>query len=174
MFHSEQPDPLPEHDFSGYPVSVGFNPAHFSEPPESVSLRLFEQETGREVPAIVQRQQDNDPHGLLTAHQFVLFPGERLGWGQAYRVELRYRADGRQHHAWTFRTRAFDAPLHEVTEGGQTVQAEAGRPFLLYVPPGEATRSRDVPRGESAMATACGPAGRCAWTPCSSIPTCCG
>ncbi|MFO7581451.1 hypothetical protein, partial [Guyparkeria sp.] len=144
VFFAEQPDPLPGHDFSGYPVSVGFNPAHFPEPPGQVTLRLVEAETGRPVPAIVQRQHDNDPHGLLTEHQFVLFPGERLGWGQDYRVELRYHDDRSHRHAWSFRTREPDAPMHEITEAGQVVQAEPGRPFLLYVPPGDGSDRGDA------------------------------
>ncbi|MDG4867505.1 CAP domain-containing protein [Guyparkeria sp. 1SP6A2] len=136
VFFAEQPDPLPGHAVSGYPISVQFNPARFPEAPEAVRLQLFEAETGRRLPMIVQRQKSNDPHGLLNDHQFVLFPRERLEWGQTYRAELRYGKDG-QHHAWRFRVRERQDPVHRITEVDQIVRPEPGRPFLLQIPPVE-------------------------------------
>lgn len=151
VFFAEEPDPLPDHRFSGYPVSVSFNPAHFRKPPDQVTLRLVEVETGRILPIIVQREKDNDPHGLLTDHQFVLFPRDRLGWGQDYRVELRYHADGWRRHEWSFRTRELDAPMHVITQARQTVRPEPGKPFLIYVPPEKAPDRSDATRTGPAM-----------------------
>jgi len=137
VFFAEQPDPLPGHAVSGYPISVQFNPARFPEPPRAVRLQLFEADTGRRLPVIVQRQKDNDPHGLLDEHQFVLFPRERLAWGESYRAELRYGNDGQHRHVWRFRVRERQDPVHRITEVDQIVRPEPGRPFLLQVPPVE-------------------------------------
>jgi len=151
LFFAEAPDPLPEHAFSGYPVSVSFNPAHFRTAPADVRLRLYEADSGRAVPVLRQLDAASDPNGLLTEHQFVLFPAERLEWGRDYRVELTYGSDDRQHHAWTFRTREPDVPMHRITDVGHRIDAEAGHPFLLFVPPGEGASINDVAQGESVM-----------------------
>ena len=137
VFFAEQPDPLPGHAVSGYPISVQFNPARFPTAPEAVRMQLFEAETGRRLPVIVQRQEGNDPNGLLNEHQFVLFPRERLAWGETYRAELRYGKDGAHRHVWRFRVRERQDPVHRITEADQMVRPEPGRPFLLQVPPVE-------------------------------------
>ncbi len=137
VFFAEQPDPLPGHAVSGYPISVQFNPVRFPEAPQAVRLQLVEAETGRRLPMIVQRQKSNDPHGLLNDHQFVLFPRGRLEWGQTYRAELRYGKDGLHNHAWGFRVRERQEPVHWITEADHIVRPEPGRPFLLQIPPVE-------------------------------------
>jgi hypothetical protein len=135
-FFLEEPDPLPDLEVSGNPVSLQFNPALV----EQVTLNGFElyrTDGEGEYPVETRLMRaDTDPNRLLTDHEFALFPLERLAWGARYRVEADVRLDDRPLKlAWQFTTRVAGAPLVEVTGRRSQWVFEPGVPFWVYVPP---------------------------------------
>ncbi len=102
-FYAENPDPLPDHQVSGYPISVEFNSALYPAAPEEVDLTLQDDE-GTPLESIMLMDRDNDPQQYLTAHQFALFPLEHLEWGRRYRATLAFDGQTRQ---WCFATRSL-------------------------------------------------------------------
>ncbi len=135
VFYSEVPDPLPESDVSGFPVSVVFNPVFFKQVSD-VSLELYKDQ--EKVPAYLM-DQGNDPHGKFSAHQFALFPEERLAYNTHYRAVLQYRyEDEVQKHTWHFSTTRIEEPLYEITQAQQTIHIKAGSSSVLYFKPRDA------------------------------------
>lgn len=138
-FFIEEPDPLPDLEVSGYPFSVQFNPA-LAGRVEVEGFALFR--LGRHGEQVVGPLRlldaETDPHGLLDAHSFAVFPLQRLAWGADYRARFDVRVDGEPRRLeWTFGTRG---------KGIQTLRAEAdlsrfvlrnGTDYLLYLPPRE-------------------------------------
>lgn len=135
VFFDEQPDPLPGQTFSGYPVSVQFNPALYPDPPQSVTLTIYAKGQDNPLAAHPLLSAANDPNGLLTPHQYALFPKQRLEWGQRYRVELSYQAEQRNTQQWWFTTKALDKPLVVLEDTPTSVEMSAGEPFVIYAQP---------------------------------------
>ena len=135
VFYEESPDPLPESEVSGFPISVIFNPAFF-EQVSAVSLTLYK---GQErVPAYFM-DKENDPHGRFSTHQFALFPSERLAYNTRYRAVLQYRyKDEMQQHTWHFSTTQIEEPLYTITQPEQTIHIKAGGGGTLYFKPKDA------------------------------------
>lgn len=138
-FFVEEPDPLPDLEVSGYPVSIQFNPARVRRVVLQ-AFRLFRMEPGS--PVAVERvrllDQASDPHQLLSAFEFALFPLERLDWGAHYRVEVEALLDGQPRRlSWSFSTRGEDLPHLVVTESVQRFVVQPDKDYLLYLPPQE-------------------------------------
>ncbi len=135
VFYDEAPDPLPESEVSGFPVSVIFNPAFF-EQVSDVSLALYKDQ--EKVPAYFM-DKENDPHGRFSAHQFALFPEERLAYNTRYKVVLQYRYKGEeQQHTWHFSTTQVEETLYAITQSKQTIHIKAGSECVLYFKPKDA------------------------------------
>jgi uncharacterized protein YkwD len=136
-FFNESPDPLPDYQVSGYPLSVQFNPAHVQRAAVR-SFRVFHEAQGgrRELRATRLLDARSDPHDKFGPLEFALFPLQRLGWDQAYAAEAVFAVDGREEtFRWRFRTRAAGAPLYTATAQGETLPVVAGRAYAIYVPP---------------------------------------
>jgi len=133
-FYREEPDPLPEYDVSGYPVSVAFNDRYFRKV-DLISFRLFEEGGSAPLPARLLDKR-TDPHHRLTRRQFALMPLQRLKWGQRYRAEIVYRHKGKRHTLrWHFTTRRPEKPLRIVSGKQESITLEGGRSYWLYFPP---------------------------------------
>jgi len=140
VFYEESPDPLPESEVSGFPVSVIFNPAFFdpaaSEQISDVSLTLYKNQ--EKVPAYFM-DRGNDPHGRFSTHQFALFPEERLAYNTRYEAVLRYRyKDEVQQRIWHFSTTQIEEPLYMIIQPEQTIHIKAGSDCVLYFKPKDA------------------------------------
>ncbi len=140
VFYDEAPDPLPESEVSGFPVSVIFNPAFFSpassEQVSDVSLALYKNQ--KKVPAYFM-DKENDPHGRFSDHQFALFPEERLAYNTRYKAVLRYRyKDEVQQRIWHFSTTQIEEPLYMIIQPEQTIHIKAGSECVLYFKPKDA------------------------------------
>jgi len=132
VFYEESPDPLPESEVSGFPVSVIFNPAFF-EQVSDVSLALYKNH--KKVPAYLM-DKENDPHRKFSTHQFALFPLERLAYNTRYEAVLEYRYKGEmQQRTWHFSTTQIEEPLYRITQPEQTIHIKAGRDCVLYFKP---------------------------------------
>ncbi len=138
-FFIEDPDPLPDHEVSGYPVSIQFNPGGAGEVSiEAFRLLKLEDEQQSVVEPLRLLDAASDPHGLLDGHQFALFPLERLDWGARYLAEVEAIVDGEVRHIrWGFETRVPDAPLLTAAAARQRFVVRPGVDYLLYLPPSE-------------------------------------
>lgn len=150
-FFVEEPDPLPDLDVSGYPLSIQVNPARVSD----VRVRrfaLFRVVDGADVAVTETRllDHDSDPNAALSPHEFALFPLQRLAWGARYRVEADLLLDGSERMLrWTFTTAGADSPLLTAATDRQRFFVDNGVTYLLYLPPGpDSTRTALSARAE--------------------------
>ncbi|MCF6207191.1 MAG: CAP domain-containing protein [Sulfurovum sp.] len=134
VFYSEIPDPLPDYDVSGFPISVAFNDFYFYKV-ELISFKLYDGR-GREVVPVRIMNRSNDPHGRFTSHQFALFPMKRLEYDTDYRVEVVYRDKGsKKRRSWTFHTKRLDETLFRIAKRTGTITIKPHKSYLLYLVP---------------------------------------
>lgn len=136
-FFVEEPDPLPDRDFSGQPISVQVNPTH-ADRVVLERFRLFRvrNDTRHLVDAVRVLDADSDPNGLLTTHEFALFPLQRLAWNARYEVIAELLLDGRpQRLAWQFSTKGDGLRVLTAVRDRQRFYVPSGEPLWLYLPP---------------------------------------
>lgn len=137
-FYIEDPDPLPDRDVAGYPISLQFNPAKVDKI-EIERFALFRLQDEERIAVTDVRLLDagNDPHHLLSSHEFALFPLQRLAWSTRYLVSLSVKLDGEpQQLEWTFTTCGDDMPLLTVAQPTERFTFDPRSVFRVYVPPG--------------------------------------
>jgi hypothetical protein len=133
-FYNESPDPLQEYMVSGFPVSVQFNPAFYTNV-KLLSFRLFD-ENAKEIQETKILQKKNDRNHLFTSHQFALMPLKRLEFNTLYTVYFEGFADGKKvQKRWTFRTTKPDHILYRITQNESTLNVEAGSTVVVYMVP---------------------------------------
>lgn len=133
-FYNEVPDPLPDYDVSGYPVSVQFNDLYYTGI-KLKSFRLFDEEN-KEIPMSRILTHANDPHQRLKKMQFALMPIKRLEYATTYRAVFEAEVDGKPYQkSWKFTTRSFREKLYRIEKEKTTLRAEAGSTVILYFVP---------------------------------------
>ncbi len=133
-FYRETPDPLPDFDVSGFPVSISFNDYFFHD----VKLRAFKlyESNGKEIVYKRILSQKSDPNRHFTPYEFALFPLERLAYDTWYRASVVYLDKGREvTKIWTFHTRKPVEKLIRITQKEATVTLERGRGYWVYFVP---------------------------------------
>jgi len=132
-FYSEIPDPLPDYEVSGFPVSIMFNDYYFKE----IHLEAFELYCeGRVVNNVRLMTKESDPHSRFTDKQFALFPLERLEYDSEYSAVVTYTYQGKvEEKQWKFRTKRPKDTLHTVREKEAYITIEAGRSHTVYFKP---------------------------------------
>ncbi|RTZ59825.1 MAG: hypothetical protein DSZ33_03750 [Gammaproteobacteria bacterium] len=145
-FFDESPDPLPDLDVSGYPLSLQFNPGKV----KSVHLDSFILEKKNRngiwerVKAIRELNRESDPNQVLSKWQFAWFPLKRLDWGTYYRASVNALIDKRKTRIqWHFRTQALDTPLYILKREHRNVKVYPDRWVALYFEP-DKTSSRPL------------------------------
>ena len=132
-FYAEVPDPLPDHEVSGFPISVEFNDHYFKEVVMG-SFKLFKAD--EEVVNVLLMDKENDPHRKFTDKQYALFPLERLEYDTVYSVVVEYSVKGKSEKImWTFTTKRPTEALYIVTEKEETINIGAGRSHMIYFRP---------------------------------------
>jgi uncharacterized protein YkwD len=135
VFFNEQPDPLPNHDVSGFPISISFNPVHFKII-KLLNFQLFKGEEETPLFNTLVYDQKKDPNQRLEKFTFVLFPLERLEWNQEYRVKFLAVVDKQLlEKEWRFTTRNPSIPLHRIDNEKETITVKVNEPHLFYFPP---------------------------------------
>lgn len=152
VFYEESPDPLPDRSFSGYPLSIQFNPAMVGKVALK-NFRVFEHQgplqRGRINPAFLRPitsirllSTKTDPNQKLTPLEFALFPMERLEWHTIYVGEAEVVVDGRREiHRWHFTTRDPGAPVIRLNRSQERVSVSepipirSGKTYVIYLPP---------------------------------------
>ena len=134
VFYDESPDPLPNHDVSGFPVSVEFNDYYFDKV-DVTSFILFDS-SNRVVDDVLFMHKENDPHQRFSAMQYALFPLKRLEYDTQYRVEVMYTIKGKTHALnWAFNTRQPTEKLHRIESKNARIELAKGESHILYFPP---------------------------------------
>ena len=136
-FFIEEPDPLPDLDVSGYPLSIQFNPAR-AQAVELTAFRLFRVvgDTLVTVEPVRLLHSGNDPNHLLSDHEFALFPLTRLVWGAHYHAQVEARVDGvTRRFDWSFSTLGLGMPLLTAEHTQQRFTVRNGVDYLLFLPP---------------------------------------
>ncbi len=132
-FYSETPDPLPDYDVSGFPVSVEFNDYYFKEV-TLISFNLYDQR-GNIVDTHLM-DSNNDPHQRFTHNQFCIFPLERLEYNQAYRAELIYESKEKMKTiTWKFYTKQIKEKLYTITKNYEKITLEPRKSYVIYFKP---------------------------------------
>ena len=132
-FYSENPDPLPDHEVSGFPISIEFND-HFFKEVEVYSFKLFKK--GEELSNVRLMDKYSDPHQRFTEKQYALFPLERLEYDTQYSAEVEYVSNNKTEKLmWTFRTQIPTEKLHIVTQKEESIEIESGNSYIIYFKP---------------------------------------
>ncbi len=133
-FYAEIPDPLPDFDVSGFPVSISFND-YFFKHITLRSFRLFEV-GGKEVAYKRVLSKESDPNRRFSGLQFALFPLNRLKYDTSYRAEVIYVHHGREiTKTWTFHTHKPQEKLLRITALDTKVDLQRGKGYQLYFVP---------------------------------------
>ncbi len=133
-FYSEVPDPLPDYEVSGFPISVEFND-HFFKNVTLHSFKLYV-EGGEEVRDVRLMDISSDPHQKFTVNQYALFPLQRLEYDQKYRAEVTYVSKGkRETLIWYFHTQRPTEEFHLITQKEETISIDSAKSHIIYFRP---------------------------------------
>ena len=96
VFYDETPDPLPDLDVSGYPLSLQFNPGKVKAAKVSAFTLEKKNKNGSwmRIKAVRELNHKSDPEKSFTKLQFAWFPLQRLDWNSTYRASVSVDIDG--------------------------------------------------------------------------------
>lgn len=130
VFYDEFPDPLPDREVSGYPISVKFNRFKVQSVPKMLSFKLFLGD--KEIESRVL-DYSNDPNKKLSKYEFVLFPMERLDFNTEYRAIFVYEEDGEKKRIeWNFKTKTLPYPM---LKDDSVFKVKSGKIYAVYMKP---------------------------------------
>ena len=134
VFFNELPDPLPNYDVSGFPISISFNQALFKTI-KFLNFELFNNQ-GKRMDNTLIYNSKTDPNRRLNKFSFVLFPLDRLEWNSHYSVKFLAIVDKKLiEKKWSFKTRRNTFPLHKIEDEEKTITVKVNQPNLFYFPP---------------------------------------
>lgn len=138
-FFEESPDPLPQQNVSGYPISLEFNAFKYKNKTITIkSFKLYDA-YDNEIKNTFLMDENNDPNQKHTPYQFTLFPLQRLDFNALYFVKVIYEIDGEeQYKKWKFTTENFQYPYFIFHKNDEVFQLESGKTYLIYLPPRDA------------------------------------
>ncbi|MDB2562099.1 choice-of-anchor D domain-containing protein [Sulfurimonas sp.] len=140
-FFEESPDPLPTCSVSGNPISIQFNPVTSG----NISMQSFKlyDANNSEITDLTLLNSVTDPNSRLSSKEYVIFPNERLGFGEKYKTEFIYTDDGvSKTKSWEFYTRALDHDYYVVTDTNTNFNVVSGKDYYVYVPPTDCNDTR--------------------------------
>jgi len=127
VFYNEIPDPLPNIDVSGYPISILFNPYYYKH------IKLIDFKIDNMTYKIITK--NNDVNHKLKYNQFVLFPLKRLDYDKTYYIHAKFLVDGKiKVFNWKFHTEKTNNIL-EVTQINQTFYIKPNIKYSIYFKP---------------------------------------
>lgn len=132
VFYEETPDPLPDRSISGYPISVQFN-KYLVKDIKFESFKLYKN-CKTEVVKTRLLNKASDPNRVFTAHEFALFPLDRLEFGTLYCVKFKFIQNNRPRVlSWSFETENLDN-LIEITKDARLF-IESGKTYHFNIKP---------------------------------------
>jgi len=134
-FFSEIPDPLPDYDVSGYPISIEFNPFYFNE--NDINLLSFEiRDKNGNILDTVYIDSRNDINHKFPKMAYAIFPKKRLEWNSRYFVRAKFYINGEEKtFKWSFKTRSLPYKILRVTSYNQTFYVKPNKEYALYFVP---------------------------------------
>ncbi|MCV6608767.1 MAG: CAP domain-containing protein [Campylobacterales bacterium] len=138
VFYEEDPDPLPRHKVSGYPLSIEFNKNRFDM--ANFKAKSFEllDESLTPLDLISHKgettmSEKNDPNKKFSKHQFAIFPKKRLDYGKTYHGRFSYTYNGTfQTIQWSFQTKDLE---DLITYQEKPIPIVLGNSYNIYIPP---------------------------------------
>ena len=106
-FYNEIPDPLPDLKFSGYPISIQFNPSKANKV-NIQKVTIAYKDDSQWIPIKKKREinEKTDPHKKFSSLEFAWFPLDKLKAGTQYRVTINAQIDGQAKKIqWKFKTK---------------------------------------------------------------------
>ncbi len=132
VFYNEDPDPLPQYDVSGFPISIEFNDYYYKDVKVD-SFKLYQGD--REVDSLFMDKQ-SDPNGKFTKNQFALFPIKRLKFNTKYKAIVKYRVGNKEFSkTWSFKTIKPALEIIETEGNGESLKLKSGVSYAIYFPP---------------------------------------
>ena len=102
-FSGESPDPMPDYNQTGNPISIQFNNYYYPREITFQSFKLFKAD--KEITQIQILKKDTDPNNKFSEYQFALFPLKVLDKDTIYRVNFKYKYNEISKDInWSFRT----------------------------------------------------------------------
>ncbi len=136
-FYEESPDPLPDLETAGDPLSIQFNPDRVATVQiQDYHLWRVEARTPRREIPLRSLNARSDPHHKLGALDYGFFPLEHLGWGRRYQAQVHALVDGKPLSLkWGFSTRDPGVPVLSPGGAQHRLEIPADHRFLLFLPP---------------------------------------
>ncbi len=133
VFYNETPDPLPDYDVSGFPITIQFNDYYIKEA-QVRSISLFDP-SGKEIKSKILYDK-NDSNHLMKPGQYALLPLTRLAYDTTYRVVLHYKSHGKEViKRWQFHTRKLKQPAFVIKKMNGKITIKPHTTYTLYFPP---------------------------------------
>jgi len=102
-FSGETPNPIPDYNETGNPISIQFNEYYYSNKIDIKSFKLFQEK--KEITETRVLTENTDPNKRFSNYQYALFPLKVLKKNTIYRAEFSYRYNSRDKNiVWSFRT----------------------------------------------------------------------
>lgn len=140
-FFQETPDPMPDQEISGYPVSVQFNPIDTTEPITLERFKLYKNCSTEPLSQTRILTEQSDPNRQFSNKEFALFPLQRLAFGTLYCVEFDYREGDTPHSLqWRFETESI-ANRIDIDDDGQTHTLQRNKRYHINFIPWDVTLS---------------------------------
>jgi len=142
-FFNETPDPLPNYDVSGYPISVIFNDTQV-EGNVTIHTNDFslKDENNTPVNIIKLLNKNSDDNNETNEYEFAIFPEKRLDWGSKYHVSLTYSDNNGTHNKqWCFSTTSLASfgaeEVYKITNTNTDIylQVESNKKYAIYIVP---------------------------------------
>lgn len=138
-FYEESPDPLPNYDVSGIPISIEFNSHDFDMSNFTLKSFTLHDENNNSVNLISYSdgtkimKKSNDINNEFTKYQFAIFPEKRLDYNKTYNAifSYNYNAENRDIR-WSFKTKALKNLLKY---SGESLQIKLNKKYFIYIEP---------------------------------------
>jgi len=102
-FNGETPDPMPDYNETGNPISIQFNEYYY---PNQISMKSFQLFKGdKEIKKTRILTKETDPNNKFSNYQYALFPLKVLEKNTEYKAKFKYRYKGNEKNIiWSFKT----------------------------------------------------------------------
>jgi hypothetical protein len=102
-FNGESPDPMPDYNQTGNPISIQFNSYYYPNMVTIESFKLFKDEEEVKETRILTK--DTDPNKYFSEYEYALFPLNILERDTTYKAIFEYRYSGViKNIEWSFET----------------------------------------------------------------------
>ena len=136
VFFEEIPDPLPECNVSGYPITIQFNENKIDKNTfKLLSFSLFDS-NGNIIQNVKLLNHLNDPNGHLRNYEYALMPLKRLNWNDHYTLEVIYLENNEEKTIkWEFFTKSLDYPYFVIKENNEKISIKPDKTYYIYFEP---------------------------------------